>query len=286
METQQNQLAIAQPQQVTAFTSIQGFEAAQRMASCLVSSDLVPEQYRGKDKIGNALIALEMSQRIGASPLAVMQNLHIIHGRPSWSSTFIIAALNSCGRFSPIRFRVEGTGDDARCWAWCYDKTTGEVLEGPQSSIAMAKAEGWMSKNGSKWRTMPDLMLRYRAAAFFGRLYAPDVLSGMQTTEEVADVIDVEAVPSPRAAAVASINARIAAPQAPAVEVVEAAPEPSAPAPKKSPAERANAAVKKKAEPAPVQEVVTHVLPPAEDNELIHAVPASELQGAADEDWN
>ena len=56
----------------------------------------------------------------------------------------------------------------------------------------MAKKEGWYSKNGSKWQTMEDLMLRYRAATFFGRLYTPDLLMGMQTKEELDDVIDVK----------------------------------------------------------------------------------------------
>ncbi len=172
---------------ITAFSSAASFEAAQRMALALCSSNIVPEQYRGKDNIGNAIVALEMAQRIGASPLAVMQNLNIIHGRPSWSSTFIIAALNSCGRFSPLRFDVTGDGDDKSCVAWATDRA-GERLEGPPASIAMAKAEGWFAKNGSKWKTMPELMLRYRAAAFFGRLYAPDVLNGMHATEEVEDI--------------------------------------------------------------------------------------------------
>jgi hypothetical protein len=176
-------------QSITAFSNAASFESAQRMALALVSSNIVPEQYRGKDNIGNAIVALEMAQRIGASPLAVMQNLNIIHGRPSWSSTFIIAALNSCGRFAPIRFEVTGEGDDRSCIAWTTDKT-GERLEGPPASIAMAKAEGWYAKNGSKWKTMPELMLRYRAAAFFGRLYAPDVLNGMHATEEVEDIGD------------------------------------------------------------------------------------------------
>ena len=201
----------------SAFSSITNFESAQRMAMALCSSDLVPETYRGKDNIGNALIALEMSQRIGASPLAVMQNLNIIHGRPAWSSSFIIAALNTCGRFSPLRFRVEGTGESAICIAWAYDRSGGEILEGPQASIAMAKAEGWFQKNGSKWRTMPDLMLRYRAAAFFGRLYAPDVLNGMHTADEVEDFrgggagASVTAVPS----VVAALNARVQSPPTP-----------------------------------------------------------------------
>lgn len=121
--------------------------------------------------------------------MAVMQNLHVIHGRPSWSSTFIISALNSCGRFSPLRFEMNGEGDKRTCKAWATDKT-GERLEGPEISIDMAKAEGWYGKNGSKWKSMPELMLRYRAAAFFGRLYAPDVLNGMHAAEEVQDIVE------------------------------------------------------------------------------------------------
>jgi hypothetical protein len=174
--------------QITAFASESGFESAQRMARALVSSKLVPTTFQGDDNIGSALIALEIAQRLGASPLMVMQNLNVINGRPAWSSQFIIAALNSCGRFSPIRFDVTGTGDDQSCIAWAYDKATGDRLEGPPCSITTAKKEGWFSKTGSKWQTMPELMLRYRAAAFFGRLYAPDLLMGMQSVEEVTDV--------------------------------------------------------------------------------------------------
>lgn len=159
----------------------QAFELVQRQAKALSASGLVPEAY--KNNVPNCLIALETAYRIGASPMAVMQNLHVIHGRPSWSSQFIIAALNSCGRFSPLRFRM--TADSCTCWA--KDKEDGEVLEGPTVTLAMAKAEGWSTKNGSKWATMPELMLRYRAAAFFGRLFAPDVLMGMHAVEEVED---------------------------------------------------------------------------------------------------
>jgi len=173
---------------LTAFSSIQSFEAAQRMAQALAASALVPKEYQGN--VANCIVALEISQRIGASPLMVSQNLHVIHGRPSWSSTFIIAALNSCGRFSPLRFKVDGQGDQLGCVASAIDKS-GEILEGPRVSIAMAKAEGWYDRNGSKWKTLPELMLRYRAAAFFGRLYAPDILMGMKTEDEAHDIIDV-----------------------------------------------------------------------------------------------
>lgn len=174
--------------QEAGFGSGAGFDLLQRMAKLLAASELVPEQFRGK--IANCTIALEMAKRIGASPLAVMQSMFIVHGRPSWSSQFIIAAVNSTGKFSPIRFRKTGTEgeDDRTCIAWVTEKATGEVLESPPVSISMAKKEGWYSRNGSKWQTMPELMLSYRAATLFGRLYAPEVLMGMKSEEEAIDI--------------------------------------------------------------------------------------------------
>jgi hypothetical protein len=209
----------ASTQAVSAWQSPASFEAAQRMAKALVNSPLVPVAYQGDDNLGSAVIALDIAQRINASPLMVMQNLHIINGRPSWGASFIIGALNSCGLFSPLRFRVQDQGEqeveffewtgsrqqnnlqkiskkltirNKTCIASCVEKVTGEILEGPEVSVAMAVAEGWYNRRDSKWPTMTDLMLRYRAAAFFGRLYAPDLLMGMQTAEEARDINDVD----------------------------------------------------------------------------------------------
>lgn len=170
------------------FTNLDAFEAGQRICKMLSSSSLVPTIYQGN--IANTFIALEMATRTGSSPLAVMQNLYIVHGRPGWSAQFVIAALNACGKFSPLRFEIAGEGDKRTCKAWAIEHGTGERLEGPPVSVEMAKAEGWYSKNGSKWQTMPELMLRYRAATFFGRLYAPDILMGMRTSEELQDSVD------------------------------------------------------------------------------------------------
>lgn len=171
---------------IQAFSSIANFEIAQRMAQALAQSDLVPQIYRGK--VSNCLIALEMAQRCGASVLMVMQNLYIILDKPSWSSQFIIASLNSCGKFSPMRFKMNA--EKTECAVHVLELRTQEILEGPPVSIEMAKAEKWYDKAGSKWKTMPELMLRYRAAAFFGRLYAPEVLMGLPTKEESEDIIE------------------------------------------------------------------------------------------------
>lgn len=166
-----------------------GWSLAQRKAKALVSASLVPEAYR--NNIPNALIAMEIADRLGASPLMVMQNLHIISGRPSWSASFLIATVNQCGRFSPLRF--DATGDDPRTEgyrvrAYADDKATGDRCEGEWIDWAMVRGEGWNKKAGSKWLTMPGQMFRYRAASFWTRVFAPEVSMGIYTADEVEDM--------------------------------------------------------------------------------------------------
>jgi hypothetical protein len=176
------------------YASMSNFEDAQRIAQSLSASSLVPEAYRGN--MANTLIALEMANRMGDSPFQVMQNLDIIHGKPGWKSTYIIAKINSCGKFStPLRFTYTGEkGTDTwGCIAHAKDQF-GETLESDEITIKMAKDEGWYSrkdkygKETSKWQTMPKQMLSYRAASFFGKLYCPEILAGMQTAEETFDI--------------------------------------------------------------------------------------------------
>lgn len=171
------------------YSSEDTFKSAQRMALALCSSTLVPDAYRGRDNIPNVLIAMELANRIGASVLMVMQSLDIIHGRPSWRAQFLIATVNACGRFTPLRFRWRGDRDTDSwgCSAIALDKQSEEPCEGMLITMALAKAEGWYQRNGSKWKTMPEQMLMYRAASFWARIYAPELSLGMNTSEELVD---------------------------------------------------------------------------------------------------
>jgi len=170
------------------FSTPKSFEEAQRVAKMLSESTLVPKEYQ--KNVSNTMIALEMANRTGSSPIMVMQNMNVIHGKPSWSSSFIIAALNSCGRFERIKFVYFGTEGTQGwgCFATSKDKSDGSDMKGPKITMKMAIDEGWVNKAGSKWKTMPELMLSYRAAAFFGRLHAPDILQGMHSVEENVDI--------------------------------------------------------------------------------------------------
>lgn len=168
------------------FGTSDNFIMAMQMAKALASSTIVPQTFQKND--ANCLIAIEQAQRLRVSPMMVMQNLHVIQGRPSWSSKFLIAVINNSGKFD-MELQFEETQDkDGKpfsCTAWTTKN--GRKVNGMTVDMNMAKEEGWLSKNGSKWRTMPQLMLRYRAASFFSSLNCPELTMGLYTREEMQD---------------------------------------------------------------------------------------------------
>jgi hypothetical protein len=185
--------ALVQREQGQAVSPFQGdaeaWNTAQRIARALSSSSVVPEAYRGQAGLANTLVAMEYANRLGASVLAVMQNLDVIHGRPSLRASFLIGAVNATRRFTPIRYRWQGSEgkDDWGCRAIAKDRETGEECIGPLITIALAKAEGWSTKQGSKWKTIPELMLMYRAGAWWSRVFCPELSLGLHTSNEAED---------------------------------------------------------------------------------------------------
>lgn len=171
------------------FNSLEAFDLGQRMAKALSTGTIVPKDYQGN--VGNCMIAVEIAARLKTSPLLVMQNLYIIGGRPAWSTQYIVAMIEATKRYkSSLHYEISGKGDSLSCYAWA-ERHDGSKDVGPEITMAMAKAEGWLSKNGSKWQTMPQVMIRYRAASFFGRLYCPDALLGIYSVDEAREMVDL-----------------------------------------------------------------------------------------------
>lgn len=184
----------------------QAFELVQRQAMMLSKSTLVPKDFAGN--VANCAIALNVAKRTRLDPLMVCQNLAIIHGRPSWSATALIGMINASGKFSPLRFVFDSDEAPTWCYAVARDMATGEELKGERITLEMAKKEGWSTKNGSKWLTMPGQMLRYRAASFWSRAYASDMSLGMYTQDEVRDFAE-----PPRNVTPAKVNPFVAEPE-------------------------------------------------------------------------
>jgi hypothetical protein len=154
-----------------------------RYASALAKATIIPKAYQGNP--ANVFVALSTAAQLGVGPLEVMQNLHVIHGSPSFSSKYCIAMANRNGPFDgPIKFDIQHAPLPS-VTAYATVKGSGERVEF-KVDMEMATKEGW-TKN-SKYKTMPTLMLSYRAATLLIRLYCPEVLLGLQTAEELHDV--------------------------------------------------------------------------------------------------
>lgn len=256
-----------------ALTDSQGFELAQRAAKLLAASQLVPKEYQGN--LPNCVIALNMAQRVGADPLMIMQNLVIVHGKPTWSSQFLIATVNTCGRFTALRYEFFGqmNTDGWGCRAWAIEKATGEKLVGTDITIAIAKKEGWYGKNGSKWQSIPQQMLMYRAGAWWTRAYAPELSMGLQTADEAADIIDLNPDGS-----IASITTESLRTREVRGEVVQETQQTTAPQ-----AEKAQAAAETQAPEAAPAENQASAAPPwepsAEEQAAIQAREVAEANG-------
>lgn len=159
-----------------------------KLAKMYATSTIIPNTYQGKPD--NCFVAIEVAGRMGVSPTFVMQNLYVVQGRPSWSGQACIALINGCGKFDDLEFEFFGKkgSPEYGCKVSAVRKSDGKRLEGTAITMQMAQDEGWLNKGGSKWKTMPDQMLMYRAAAFFARVHCPNVLMGFQTVEELGDI--------------------------------------------------------------------------------------------------
>ena len=166
------------------------FNQLLRAAQMLSQTSIIPQSYQNKPQ--DCFVAIEMANRMGVSPMVVMQNMYVVKGKPSWAGQACTMLINSCGKFKDVKHIY--TGEKGKPNRGCYVNATrisdGSQVDGVEVTMQMAQSEGWTSN--SKWKNMPELMLAYRAAAFFARVYCPEALMGVQTADEI---YDADAIP-------------------------------------------------------------------------------------------
>jgi hypothetical protein len=170
------------------FTTIENFKEIYDIGKMFATSTLVPQAYQNKPM--DCTIAVDMANRMGVSPMMVMQNLYVVRGKPSWSGQACTALIEGSGKFKNLRhvYTGEKNTDTWGCYVEAVRIENNEVVRGAEVTIAMAKAEEWVNKTGSKWKTMPELMLAYRASAFFARVHIPNALMGVSVEGEIEDI--------------------------------------------------------------------------------------------------
>lgn len=192
-----NQLQPLDPQGQKLELEVKKFELEQRKAKAFVATDFFPAHLRKGDKeatIGAAIIVLDLAQRMNLGALEVAQSIYIIHGKPSFETKFLVARLNSSGLLKGrLNTILSPDGQSAHCEA--VDAQTGQLLRGTTITMDMARREGWLSKNGSKWQTMPELMMKYRAQSFFINEFFPEVKYGLKTSDEAEDINEIKEMP-------------------------------------------------------------------------------------------
>lgn len=190
--TQETAISIANKQQndiasSSVWSNKEQFNQLLRAAQMLSQTSIIPQAYQNKPQ--DCFVAIEMAARMGVSPMIVMQNMYVVKGKPSWAGQACTMLINSCGKFRDVKhvYTGEKGSENRGCYVTAKRTASGEQVDGIEVTLSMAKAEGWVANN-PKWRNMPDLMLAYRASAFFARIHCPEAMMGVQTAEEIIDI--------------------------------------------------------------------------------------------------
>lgn len=161
------------------------FEQMQRAATLFSKSGLVPKTFENNPAA--CFVGLQLSAQLGVNPFMLFQRMYSIGGKIGIESQVAIAIANQKGVFeSAIEHTFSGAGKTRSCTASAKLARSGKVVS-LTIDWATVEAEGWCNKPGSKWKTMPDQMFRYRTSAWLIRTYAPECLMGLNTADELQD---------------------------------------------------------------------------------------------------
>ncbi len=160
------------------------FEDAYRFSKCVVESGWAP---KGMDKPESVLIALQHGAELGLPPMAALQNIAVINGRPGIYGDAALALVRASGLCESHKEEMIGTEgkDDWGCRVTTKRKDGDVAVD--TFTVADAKRAGLWGKTGP-WTQYPKRMLRFRARGFSLRDNFGDVLKGLRTVEELQDM--------------------------------------------------------------------------------------------------
>jgi len=172
------------------------FEGLWRMAEIMARSGMMPT---GMDRPETVFVAVQMGLEVGLPPMAAVQNIAVINGRPSIWGDAVLGLVRASGQLERFKESFTGVFPDDNFTAVCVAKRKNDednIFR--EFSILDAKQAGlWCFEHPSEkqkftpWFKYPKRMLQMRARSWALRDGFGDVLRGLQMREEVQDIIDV-----------------------------------------------------------------------------------------------
>lgn len=160
-------------------------DSCYRLAKAVCMAGMAP---KGLDTPEKAMVAIMHGLECGLTPMAALQRIAVVNGRPVIWGDGAIGLVRGSGLCEFIDETIEGEGDNRV--AICETKRRGETRSVIRSfSVADAKKARLWGKQGP-WQDYPERMLQMRARAFALRDGFADVLGGIYIKEEIEDETD------------------------------------------------------------------------------------------------
>lgn len=167
------------------------FEQMQRVANVMAWSAFIPDSLRKRKEgnvwvdmdpreiISNCFMVVNQASRWGMDPFAVAQCVSVVHGKLCYEGK-LIAGLIDAKLGIRLHYDWAGEGENMRI------RVSGTFRDGTTESIDGSVVE-WKTKHpGSPWTPLQyRKMLAYRGSREWARLYAPGLMLGIYTPDEM-----------------------------------------------------------------------------------------------------
>jgi hypothetical protein len=153
-----------------------------RIAEMAAKSDMVPAAFKNRPE--NIMIAWQYGYELGISPMASLQNIAVINGRPCIWGDMMLAIARNNPEFEDIKETVEDVGGVLT--ARCEVKRKNQTRIVHTFSLDDAKKAGLAGRD--VWTKYTKRMLQMRARSYALRDAFSDSLAGFRMVEEEQDV--------------------------------------------------------------------------------------------------
>jgi hypothetical protein len=121
--------------ELSPFSDSDSFRKIYDIGKMFASSQLIPQSFQGKPM--DCTIAVDIANRMGVSPMMVMQNLYIVKGKPTWSGQACMSMIRANKELMNVRpvYTGERGTDSWGCYIQAQYRDTGEMIRGTEVTI-------------------------------------------------------------------------------------------------------------------------------------------------------